>query len=165
MQDAGFEHQVLNAKNDEEEAIIVALAGEVGKITVATNMAGRGTDIKLDPVSLENGGLHVIITDRYDAARIDRQLAGRCGRQGDPGSYEAILSMEDNVLEGGRSGIAGWMLRRIDIKGAGLWRFLAGIAIMRAQKNIEKVHARVRKDIFKQDMKTEDMLSFAGPSE
>ena len=165
LSDARLEHQVLNAKNDEEEAAIVARAGEVGRITVATNMAGRGTDIKLDPLSLANGGLYVIITDRYDAARIDRQLAGRCGRQGDPGSYEAILSMEDNVLEGGRAGIAGWILRRFNIKGAGLWRFLAGIAIMRAQKKIEKVHARVRKDIFKQDMKTEDMLSFAGRSE
>lgn len=165
LYDAGLEHQVLNAKNDEEEAAIVERAGEVGKITVSTNMAGRGTDIKPDSESLENGGLHVIITDRYDAARIDRQLAGRCGRQGDPGSYEAILSMEDNVLDGGRAGIAGWFLKRFNIKGAGMWRFLAGIAIIRAQKKIEKVHARVRKDIFKQDMKTEDMLSFAGRPE
>ena len=107
--EAGLDHRVLNAKNDSEEAAIVAEAGSHGAITIATNMAGRGTDIKLGPGVAELGGLHVILTERHDAGRIDRQLAGRCGRQGDPGSFEAILSMEDSLLEGGRAGAFGWV--------------------------------------------------------
>ena len=83
---AGIEHQVLNAKNHEIEAQIVAQAGQIGRVTVATNMAGRGTDIKLGEGVAELGGLHVIGTERHESRRIDRQLAGRCARQGDPGS-------------------------------------------------------------------------------
>ena len=82
---AGIEHQILNAKNHEIEAQIVAQAGQPGRVTVATNMAGRGTDIKLGEGVAELGGLHVIGTERHESRRIDRQLAGRCARQGDPG--------------------------------------------------------------------------------
>ncbi len=81
----GIEHQILNAKNHEIEAQIVAQAGQKGRVTVATNMAGRGTDIKLGDGVAELGGLHVIGTERHEARRIDRQLSGRCARQGDPG--------------------------------------------------------------------------------
>ena len=91
-------HNVLNAKNHQHEAEIVARAGQVGAVTVATNMAGRGTDIKLGPGVAELGGLHVIGSSRHDSRRIDRQLRGRCSRQGDPGSSKFYVSLEDNLM-------------------------------------------------------------------
>ena len=91
-------HNVLNAKNHKNEAEIVARAGQVGAVTVATNMAGRGTDIKLGPGVAELGGLHVIGSSRHDSRRIDRQLRGRCSRQGDPGSSKFYVSLEDNLM-------------------------------------------------------------------
>jgi preprotein translocase subunit SecA len=96
---ANIEHQVLNAKNHEIEAQIVALAGQPGKVTVATNMAGRGTDIKLGDGVAELGGLHIIGTERHEARRIDRQLAGRCARQGDPGFCQFFVSVQDEIIE------------------------------------------------------------------
>src|SRR5205085_6172426 len=96
----GVEHQVLNARLHEQEAKIVEHAGEVGRVTIATNMAGRGTDIKPSREVIEAGGLHVLGTERHEALRIDRQLAGRAGRQGDPGSAQFMLSLEDELLEG-----------------------------------------------------------------
>jgi preprotein translocase subunit SecA len=96
---AEIEHQVLNAKNHEIEAQIVAQAGQRGKVTVATNMAGRGTDIKLGEGVADLGGLHVIGTERHESRRIDRQLAGRCARQGDPGFSEFFVSVEDEIIE------------------------------------------------------------------
>ncbi|MBI3861436.1 MAG: preprotein translocase subunit SecA [Planctomycetia bacterium] len=95
---AGVEHAVLNARDPAGEAEIVAHAGTIGKVTVATNMAGRGTDIELGDGVAELGGLCVIGTEMHDSARIDRQLAGRCGRQGDPGSFQQFLSLEDDLL-------------------------------------------------------------------
>ncbi len=94
----GLEHSVLNAVRFAEEAEIIAVAGQEGKITVATNMAGRGTDIKLGKGIADRGGLHVIATDRHAASRIDHQLYGRAGRQGDPGSAQAFVSLEDELL-------------------------------------------------------------------
>lgn len=94
----GIPHQVLNAKQHEREAEIVAHAGEAGAVTIATNMAGRGTDIKLDDVARANGGLFVIGTERHEARRIDNQLRGRSGRQGDPGKSKFFLSLEDDLL-------------------------------------------------------------------
>jgi preprotein translocase subunit SecA len=96
----GVEHEVLNANHIAAEAVIIAGAGKPGMVTVSTNMAGRGTDIKLADGVAEMGGLHVIITEMHDSARIDRQLAGRCGRQGDPGTYRVYLSLEDDLLLG-----------------------------------------------------------------
>ena len=92
---AGLPHRVLNARQDADEAAIVAEAGQLARITVATSMAGRGTDIRLGAGVAELGGLHVLATQRAAAARIDRQLSGRCARQGDPGSCELLLSVED----------------------------------------------------------------------
>ena len=99
LQKVGIEHQVLNANHIEAEAGIVADAGQWGKVTVSTNMAGRGTDIRLPEEVLQIGGLHVICTELHESARIDRQLIGRCGRQGDPGSYRQYLSLEDEIIE------------------------------------------------------------------
>ena len=95
---AGIEHSVLNARNLEREAELVEQAGQPGRVTVSTNMAGRGTDIKLHPDVKKAGGLHVILTEIHESQRIDRQLIGRSGRQGDPGSYRLILSMQDEIL-------------------------------------------------------------------
>lgn len=91
--------QVLNAKNNQHEAEIVARAGQLGAVTVATNMAGRGTDIKLGPGVVELGGLYVIGSSRHDSRRIDRQLRGRCSRQGDPGESKFYVSLEDNLMQ------------------------------------------------------------------
>ena len=94
-------HQVLNANHIAAEAEIVKQAGQQGKVTVSTNMAGRGTDIKLGSGVVDMGGLHVILTEMHDAARIDRQLSGRCGRQGDPGTYRQYLGLDDDLLLAG----------------------------------------------------------------
>jgi preprotein translocase subunit SecA len=92
-------HSVLNAKYHQQEAEIVARAGQRGAITIATNMAGRGTDIKLGPGVADVGGLHVLATERHEARRIDRQLRGRCSRQGDPGSSHFFVSLEDDLMK------------------------------------------------------------------
>jgi preprotein translocase subunit SecA len=94
----GVKHEVLNAKNHEREAMIIEKAGQKGAVTVATNMAGRGTDIVLDDKAKELGGLHVIGTERHESRRIDNQLRGRCGRQGDPGSTQFFVSLEDDLM-------------------------------------------------------------------
>jgi len=96
-----LEHTVLNARQIDREAEIVARAGQPGQITVSTNMAGRGTDIRLGEGVPEMGGLHVICTEFHDSARIDRQLVGRCGRQGDPGTWRQYVSLDDDILVGG----------------------------------------------------------------
>ncbi len=99
LNDARITHVVLNARHVEQEAAIIAQAGQQGRVTVATNMAGRGTDIKLEPEVVEQGGLHVICAELHDSSRIDRQLFGRCGRQGDPGTTRLFASAEDPLLE------------------------------------------------------------------
>lgn len=99
LKERGIVHEVLNANHVEEEAEIVAKAGGQGKVTVSTNMAGRGTDIKLTDEIKALGGLHVICTEMHESARIDRQLIGRCGRQGDPGTYRQYLALDDELLE------------------------------------------------------------------
>src|SRR6185369_4541449 len=96
----GIKHEVLNANHISAEAEIIANAGKIDMVTVSTNMAGRGTDIKLGPGVSDLGGLHVIVTEMHDSARIDRQLAGRCGRQGDPGTFRVYLALEDDLLLG-----------------------------------------------------------------
>ena len=109
---AHIPHEVLNAKNHAREAEIVALAGQRGAVTIATNMAGRGTDIKLGPGVPEVGGLHVIGSERHESRRIDRQLRGRCSRQGDPGSSQFFISLEDQLMRlFGSQRISGIMLR------------------------------------------------------
>lgn len=162
LSDLGLSHQVLNAKQDAEEADIIARAGAAGCITIATNMAGRGTDILLGAGVRDGGGLHVLLTERHEAGRIDRQLAGRCGRQGDPGSYEAILSLEDSLLDGGRGGLAAAAARRIPPIASPGGSWLAKRAIRNAQKQVERLHARIRKRLLKEDERRGEMLSFSG---
>jgi preprotein translocase subunit SecA len=161
----GLAHVVLNAKQDKEEAAIVERAGEAGRITVATNMAGRGTDIKLAKGVAEAGGLHVILCERHDSARVDRQLEGRCGRQGDPGTFASILSLEDHLptVHGGLlyRGFAAWAKRAGEEKR----RQLGAWAIRLTQKRVERAHSRERRGLLKADRQTVKMLSFSGRSE
>jgi len=98
LKKVGIVHSVLNAKYHQQEAEIVARAGQRSSVTIATNMAGRGTDIKLGPGVPDLGGLHVLATERHEARRIDRQLRGRCARQGDPGSSHFFISLEDDLM-------------------------------------------------------------------
>jgi len=161
----GLAHQVLNARQDRREAEIIALAGELGRITVATNMAGRGTDIRLGPGVAERGGLQVIATERSDARRIDRQLFGRCGRQGDPGSFEMIVSLEDEVVrscypEMLRHRLASMLQRRLPLA-AGICR----VFISLAQRLAEGRHAGMRRELLRLEEYLENALAFAGPPE
>ena len=160
-QKTGISHQVLNAWKIAEEAEIVARAGEAGTVTIATNMAGRGTDIKLGKGVKEKGGLHVILTERHEASRIDRQLAGRCGRQGDPGSFEAFLSVEDPIVfhEKGILKTLATIFVKLDLPG---WHWMGKIAIDGAQKNTEARHRKIRRQLFTMDEKTQNMLMFSG---
>lgn len=161
----GLQHQVLNARQDQEEAEVIAKAGEAGRITVATNMAGRGTDIRLAPGVPEKGGLHVLATERHDARRIDRQLFGRCGRQGDPGSFQVIVSLEDELLHGHFKKHAVWLRRLFPKRDAPLPEWLGGTIVGIAQRAAERHHARIRRDLLRVDEQLSDMLAFTGRSE
>ena len=143
LADVGIPHQVLNAHHVAQEAEIVAQAGRHGMVMVATNMAGRGTDIRLDPDVAELGGLHVICTEVHDSARIDRQLIGRCGRQGDLGSYRQYQSLEDDVLEAGLGRKRAQQVRR---RGEGAQQEFSELASLfrKAQQTVEKNHLRQR---------------------
>lgn len=157
----GVVHDVLNARQDQREAEIVAAAGQYGRVTVATNMAGRGTDIKLGPGVAEAGGLHVIGTERHEAERIDRQLAGRAGRQGDPGSALFYVSLEDQVLEGlGHD--RQQSLADLGTSGSPRpWAFYRGL-FKKAQRRIEKKHYRQRLDLMNYDKQRQEMLQDLG---
>ena len=158
-------HQVLNAHQDEDEAEIIACAGEKGRITVATNMAGRGTDIKLGPGVKELGGLHVISTERNIARRIDRQLAGRSARQGDPGSYEAILSMEDELVALYFKDAVKHVLSAFGRKNRPVPGWVSSVAIALPQRLLERYHRRVRRELLKVDEHRGTLLAFTGAPE
>jgi preprotein translocase subunit SecA len=161
----GRAHQVLTAKQDQGEAEIVARAGEAGRITVATNMAGRGTDIPLAEGVADRGGLAVLLTERHDAARIDRQLAGRAGRQGDPGSFEAILSFEDPLLEMHARRPIDALFRRLASGDGRLAQRLASWTIRRAQRRAESLNRRLRREVLRADREIADTLAFSGRGE
>lgn len=165
LDERGIAHQVLNAKQDEEEAAIVARAGEIGRITIATNMAGRGTDIKLGPGAEALGGLHVILSERHEAGRIDRQLGGRSARQGDPGSFEAILSLEDSLLTPFKGGLLEWLLRRLNHPGARFGEAAKKLFMDFAQYRTERTQSKIRRDLLKTDKQMGDILSFSGRPE
>jgi preprotein translocase subunit SecA len=140
----GIEHQILNANHIAAEADIVAGAGRPGRVTVSTNMAGRGTDIKLGEGIAELGGLHVICTEMHDAGRIDRQLIGRCGRQGDPGTFRQYLALDDELLLGGLGPEKSRKWKGIGEHSDGPFDRL-GRLFCKAQKKVERRHFRQRK--------------------
>ena len=139
----GVRHVVLNANHIAEEADIVAEAGKAGRVTVSTNMAGRGTDIKLEEGVADLGGLHVLVTEMHDSARVDRQLAGRCGRQGDPGTFRVYLSLEDELLDGLGPDKARYY-KELGEKSTGPFDAMNGL-FRRAQRSTERKHFRDRK--------------------
>ncbi|HOE11774.1 MAG TPA: preprotein translocase subunit SecA [bacterium] len=148
----GIKHQVLNAKHHEKEAEIVAEAGQMSAVTIATNMAGRGTDIKLGEGVAELGGLHILGTERHEARRIDNQLRGRAGRQGDPGSSRFFLSLEDDLMRI----FGGERIKRIAERfgmqeGEVLEHRMVTRAIESAQKKVEEHNFDIRKHILKYD--------------
>ena len=158
LQAAGLDHALLNAAQDAQEAAVVAQAGAPGRVTVATNMAGRGTDIRLGEGVAAQGGLAVIATERHDAARIDRQLAGRCARQGEPGSLHVILSLEDALLDPLRLHAGGRLLLRLAARHGGLARGLFSMA----QKREERRHRTIRQQLMRFEARMERAMSFAG---
>ncbi len=148
----GIKHNVLNAKQHALEAQVVAEAGRAGQVTIATNMAGRGTDIKLTPEVKEAGGLAIIGTERHESRRVDRQLRGRSGRQGDPGSWQFFVSLEDDLLRLFGSGrIAAMMDRMGHVEGESIQSGMMSNAIERAQKKVEENHFGVRKRLLEYD--------------
>jgi len=162
LEQEGITHRVLNAKQDRHEAEIIAAAGQQGAITVATNMAGRGTDIELGPGVEELGGLHVISLSLNDSYRIDRQLYGRCARQGDPGSAEAILSLEDAALTNYFAPALLKFLSNLTSPGKPVPGFVSRLVLRLPQHNHEKKQCRIRKALMKQDQRLRRTLAFAG---
>jgi preprotein translocase subunit SecA len=149
---SGVPHAVLNAKYHEQEAGIVAHAGERGHVTIATNMAGRGTDIKLGAGVPEAGGLHIMGTERHEARRIDRQLRGRAGRQGDPGSTRFYLSLEDDLMRLFGSERIATIMDKLGVEeGEVIEHSMVTRAIERAQKRVEAQNFSIRKHLLEYD--------------
>ena len=148
----GIPHNVLNAKQHQREAQIVAEAGRAGQVTIATNMAGRGTDIKLTEEVKAAGGLAIIGTERHESRRVDRQLRGRAGRQGDPGSSQFYVSLEDDLMRlFGSERIAGMMDRMGIEEGETIQAGMMSRAIERAQKKVEENNFGIRKRLLEYD--------------
>src|SRR3989449_3175473 len=148
----GIIHSVLNAKYHQQEAEIVARAGQRSAVTIATNMAGRGTDIKLGQGVAEAGGLHVIGTERHEARRIDRQLRGRCARQGDPGSSHFFISLEDDLMRLFGSDRIVKVMERVGLEeGQELTHPLLNRSIQQAQKRVEQHNFQIRKRTLEYD--------------
>jgi preprotein translocase subunit SecA len=161
LNEKNIPHATLNARQDKEEAEAVAQAGHSGRITVATNMAGRGTDIKLSPEVEALGGLHVILTEFHESARVDRQLFGRSARQGNPGTVEAIVSLEDELFHRYVTAFTQW--------GKPLWlgktrchRDLFRLFVWFAQSKAERQNRRARLDTLNRDRKWLESLGFVG---
>jgi preprotein translocase subunit SecA len=156
----GLAHRVLNARQDAEEAAVVAAAGQMGAVTVATNMAGRGTDIVLGPGVAALGGLCVVLTEYHESPRIDRQLLGRGARQGDPGLAAAVVALDDALLVQ-----HGGALRRLLAAGPALpaaRRTAVQLLRRLAQARAERIHARTRRDTLKRDHDMDKMMAYSG---
>ena len=148
----GIKHNVLNAKHHQQEAQVVAEAGRAGQVTIATNMAGRGTDIKLTPEVKEAGGLAIVGTERHESRRVDRQLRGRAGRQGDPGSSQFFVSLEDDLMRLFGSERIASMMDRMGLKdGEEIQAGMMTKAIERAQKKVEENNFGIRKRLLEYD--------------
>jgi preprotein translocase subunit SecA len=148
----GIKHNVLNAKMHQKEADIVAEAGQTGTVTIATNMAGRGTDIKLGAGVKEAGGLAIVGTERHESRRVDRQLRGRAGRQGDPGSSQFFVSLEDNLMRlFGSERISNLMVRMGIEEGEVIQHSMISKSIERAQKKVEENNFGIRKRLLEYD--------------
>jgi preprotein translocase subunit SecA len=147
-----IQHQVLNAKQHQREAEVVRHAGEPGTVTIATNMAGRGTDIKLTPKSKAAGGLAIVGTERHESRRVDRQLRGRSGRQGDPGSSQFFVSLEDNLMRLFGSDRIAKLMDRMGLKeGEVIQHSMITKSIERAQKKVEENNFGIRKRLLEYD--------------
>ena len=164
----GVPHALLNAKQDQGEAEVVAevvaAAGQPGRVTVATNLAGRGTGILLGPGVAALGGLHVILTEHHDSSRIDRQLQGRCARQGDPGSSQAIVALDDALYRVCTPRLGGWLAHWMRARGSlpqPAYRLLTWLA----QRAAETRHARLRRQTLLMDQRRHTMLALTGQGE
>lgn len=158
----GLQFQLLNAVHLMEEAQIISAAGEHGRITIATNMAGRGTDIKLGDGVSELGGLHVIGTERHESGRVDRQLFGRCGRQGDPGSVRMFISLEDELVKRHTGKLLASSVNSLLKSGLPGSRSAVHAAFSRAQGNAQKLAVKQRKAVLTTDTWMDEALSFTG---
>ncbi len=148
----GIPHNVLNAKQHQREAEIVAHAGEMGAVTIATNMAGRGTDIKLGAGVRERGGLYILGTERHESRRIDRQLRGRAGRQGDPGTSKFFISLEDDLMRLFGSDRISSIMSRMGLKdGEVIQHPMITKSVERAQKKVEENNFAIRKRLLEYD--------------
>ena len=165
LQEEAISHRILNAKQDQFEAEIIAQAGQPQAITVATNMAGRGTDIALSEEVSQAGGLHVISLNRNDSLRVDRQLYGRCARQGDPGSAEAMLSLEAPFLLNYYSSTILKLLAKLTREHKPLPVFISKLILRLPQLRKERQQSQSRKTLMKQDRKLQRILAFSGKFE
>ncbi len=160
---AGLRHQLLSARQDRNEAEIIARAGQRGTITVATNIAGRGTDIPLGTDVAALGGLHVIASERHEAHRVDRQLFGRCGRQGDPGCCELFTCVEDELISVYCPRWLTTAAARAMHHAPATWRWLGRVIGWTAQRHAERHHAQIRRDLLTADERLDQVLGFTGP--
>jgi preprotein translocase subunit SecA len=164
LSQAGLAHALLNAKQDADEASVIAKAGNPGSVTVATNMAGRGTDILLHPTVASAGGLHVILSEYHESRRIDRQLFGRAGRQGDPGSHESATSLQDELFLSFCPRISALVFRHLS--SFRLLPFWLGLMLrILAQTSAERFHARIRKRTLESEKSIDKSLAFSGKGE
>ena len=148
----GIDHEVLNAKHHEREAAIISKAGQKGNVTIATNMAGRGTDIVLGEGVVELGGLHVMGTERHEARRIDNQLRGRTGRQGDPGSSRFYVSLDDDLMRIFAPERVGGILKKFGMTdGMAIEHSMVSKSIERAQRKVEQHNFEIRKNLLEYD--------------
>jgi preprotein translocase subunit SecA len=154
----------LNAKQDASEAEVIAEAGQLGRVTVATNIAGRGTDIELGDGVAEKGGLHVILTEYHDSRRVDRQLFGRAARQGDPGSCQVIVALDDDIYTTFRSS-ATQFVSHFKAKWPRIPSFIYSLLTLSAQCSAESKSEQIRIHTMKQDRRLSQVLAFSGRGE
>ena len=166
LTEAGLPHRVLNARQDQEEAEIISQAGRERSDHRGHQHGGAGNGYPPGAGVAEIGGLHVIATERHEARRIDRQLFGRCGRQGDPGTNEAILSLEDELITVHVSKpLQWWGAAWVKKPRTRLARWVGKLLFARAQRAAEHLHARMRRDLLKMDEQLGEALAFSGRPE